>query len=72
LHLTISGFGAALILGLRSPLRGFAGGLIIGVVQGLSAGYLPAGWAGAVPLLFILLILASGRANVAGVAGGRA
>lgn len=72
LNLTISGFGAALIFGLRSPLRGFAGGLIIGIVQGLSAGYLPAGWAGALPLLFILLVLASGRANVAGIAGGRA
>lgn len=72
LNLTISGFGAALIFGLRSPLRGFLGGLIIGIVQGLSAGYLPAGWAGAVPLLFILLVLASGRANVAGIAGGRA
>ncbi|WP_439672979.1 Inner-membrane translocator (plasmid) [Cupriavidus necator] len=72
LHLTISGFGAALIFGLRSPLRGFAGGLIIGIVQGLSGGYLPAGWAGAVPLLFILLVLVSGRANVAGIAGGRA
>lgn len=72
LHLTISGFGAALIFGLRSPLRGFAGGLLIGIVQGLSAGYLPTGWAGAAPLLFILLVLASGRANVAGIAGGRA
>ncbi len=72
LHLTISGFGAAALFGLQSPLRGFAGGLVIGMVQALSAGYLASGWASAMPLMFTLLVLASGRANVAGVAGGRA
>ncbi|WP_454719937.1 MULTISPECIES: iron chelate uptake ABC transporter family permease subunit [Cupriavidus] len=72
LHLTISGFGAALLFGLQSPLRGFAGGLAIGMVQALAAGYLPAGLSTAAPLLFILLVLAGGRMNVAAIAGGRA
>lgn len=72
LGLTISGFGAAVLFGLHSPLRGFFGGVIIGVVQALAAGYLPDGWSSAASLLFILLVLGSGRMNVAHVAGGRA
>lgn len=72
LNLTISGFGAAVLFGLHSPLRGFVGGIIIGVVQALAAGYLPDGWSSAASLAFILLVLASGRMNVAHVAGGRA
>lgn len=72
LNLTISGFGAAVLFGLHSPLRGFVGGVIIGIVQALAAGYLPEGWGSAASLMFILLVLASGRMNVAHVAGGRA
>lgn len=72
LNLTISGFGAAALFGLHNPLRGFVGGVVIGMVQALAAGYLPSGWASTMPLLFILLVLASGRVNVAGIAGGRA
>lgn len=72
LNLTISGFGAAVLFGLHSPLRGFIGGVVIGMVQALAAGYLSSGWATAAPLVFILLVLASGKVNVAGIAGGRA
>ncbi|TRZ95189.1 MAG: branched-chain amino acid ABC transporter permease [Rhodocyclaceae bacterium] len=72
LGLTISGFGAAVLFGLHSPLRGFAGGVVIGVVQALSAGYLSGGWGTAAPLLFILIVLASGRANFSHIVGGRA
>lgn len=72
LNLTISGFGAAVLFGLHSPLRGFVGGVVIGMVQAVSAGYLPSGWASAIPMVFILLVLASGKVNVAGIAGGRA
>lgn len=72
LGLTISGFGAAVLFGLHSPLQGFAGGVVIGVVQAFAAGYLPEGWGTAAPLLFILIVLASGRANFAHLAGGRA
>ncbi len=70
--LTMSGFGAAVLFGLTSPLRGFAGGIIIGIVQAVALGYLPGGWATAAPLLFIFLVLVSGRVNVAKIAGGRA
>lgn len=72
MNLTISGFGAAALFGLHSPLRGFLGGIVIGMVQSLSAGYLSSGWSGAMPMLVTLLVLITGRANVAGIAGGRA
>lgn len=70
-NLTIWGFGSAIIFGMNSPLRGFAGGLIIGMVQALSAGYLPGGWATATPLLFIFVILSMGRMNQIAATGGR-
>ena len=70
-NLTIWGFGSAIIFGMNSPLRGFAGGLVIGVVQALSAGYLPGGWATATPLLFIFAILSMGRMNQIAATGGR-
>jgi len=71
-RLTMSGFGATVLFGLNSPLRGFLGGLAIGVVQAVASGYLPGGWATASPMIFIFIVLVSGRANVAKVSGGRA
>lgn len=72
LGLTIWGFGAAVLFGMDKPLRGFVGGIAIGIVQALAAGYLPGAWASAAPLAFIMIVLATGRLNVAHVAGGRA
>lgn len=72
LSLTITGFGAATILGMHSPLRGFLGGVAIGSVEALSTGYLPAGLGTAAPLAFILVVLTLGKANVGHPAGGRA
>lgn len=69
--LTIWGFGSAIIFGMGSPLRGFAGGLVIGVVQALSAGYLPGALATAAPLFFIFVILSLGRMNRIEATGGR-
>jgi branched-subunit amino acid ABC-type transport system permease component len=69
--LTIWGFGSAIIFGMHSPLRGFAGGLIIGMVQALCAGYLPGAWATAIPLVFIFVILSAGRMNLIAATGGR-
>jgi branched-chain amino acid transport system permease protein len=69
--LTIWGFGSAIIFGMRSPLRGFAGGLIIGMVQSLSSGYFPGGWATAAPLIFIFVMLSTGRMNRISATGGR-
>ncbi len=70
-NLTIWGFGAAIIFGMHGPLRGFAGGLVIGMVQALSAGFLPGGWATATPLIFIFVILSMGRMNQIAASGGR-
>ena len=39
LGLTFIGFAAAIIFGIRSPLRCLAGGLAIGVIEALAAGY---------------------------------
>lgn len=69
--LTIWGFGSAIIFGMHGALRGFAGGLVIGIVQALSAGYLPSGWATAMPFIFIFVILSMGRMNQIAATGGR-
>lgn len=71
LTLSIWGFGAAIIFGLRTPLRGFAGGVVIGIIQALCSGYLVGSWATAVPLLFILVVLSLGRMNQIATSGGR-
>ncbi len=71
LSLTISGFGAAIIFGMTSPLRGFAGGLVTGLVQALSSGYLPGGWVTAAPMIFIFIVLALGPMNRISATGGR-
>jgi branched-subunit amino acid ABC-type transport system permease component len=71
LTFTLGAFGAAILFGLNSPLRAFLGGIIMGLVQALSAGYLPGAWATAVPLAFIFVVLTSGRMTRA-AAGGRA
>lgn len=57
LPLTLAGFGAAIILGMQSPLRGFAGGAAMGVVEALSAGYASSIVATMVPSLFVLAVL---------------
>jgi branched-chain amino acid transport system permease protein len=57
LPLTLAGFGAAIILGIRSPLRGFAGGAAMGVVEAVSAGYASSIVASLVPSLFVLAVL---------------
>ena len=72
LGLTITGFGAATILGMHSPLRGFLGGVAIGAVEAVCTGYLPAGLGTAAPLLFILIVLTLGKANIGHPAAGRA
>lgn len=69
--LTIWGFGSAIIFGLRSPLRGFLGGLIIGIAQALCAGYLPSSLSTTVPLIFIFIVLALGKNNQIAATGGR-
>lgn len=69
--LTIWGFGSAIIFGLRSPLRGFLGGLIIGITQALCSGYLPSSLSTTVPMLVIFVVLALGKNNQIAATGGR-
>jgi branched-subunit amino acid ABC-type transport system permease component len=71
MHLALSGFGAAIIFGLKSPLRAFLGGIAIGIVESLSNGYLPSHAATLVPLLFIFTVLiVQGTSRT--LSGGRA
>ncbi len=72
LGFTLGAFAAAILFGLKSPLRAFLGGMGIGLVQAWSAGYLPGAWATAMPLVFTFFVLCSGRMSRAGVVGGRA
>lgn len=72
LQFTLGAFGAAILFGLKSPLRAFLGGIGMGLVQAWSAGYLPGAWATAVPLAFTFIVLSTGRMSRATVAGGRA
>ena len=69
--LTIWGFGSAIMFGLRSPLSGFLGGLIIGITQALCSGYLPSSLSTTVPLIFIFVVLALVKNNQIATTGGR-
>jgi branched-chain amino acid transport system permease protein len=60
LSLTFIGFAAAIILGIHSPLRCLAGGLAIGAIEALSAGYTSGMVTSMVPSLFTLLVLLLG------------
>ena len=66
LGLTFIGFAAAIIFGIQSPLRCLAGGLAIGVIEALSAGYTSGMVTSMVPSLFMLIVLLSGQ-----LGGGR-
>jgi branched-chain amino acid transport system permease protein len=72
MHLTLSSFGAAILFGLQGPLRGFLGGLAIGVIEALGAGYLNSSLANLLPMCFIFVMLATGRMSRETVVGGRA
>lgn len=65
LPLSLSAFGALIIFGMRGPITAVAGGLTLGVVEGLSAGYLSSSISVIVPLAFILVVLASNSTHVA-------
>lgn len=72
LHLTLAGFGAAILFGLHSPLRGFLGGLAIGIVEALANGYATGFIAAAAPLIMVFFVLCFGRTSLEQVRGGRA
>lgn len=59
-NFTLIALSAALLFGLRGPATTFAGGVAIGVFEGLSRGFLGGAFATAMPSILILLVLASG------------
>lgn len=61
LSLTFIGFAAAIIFGIESPVRSLLGGLAIGVVEALGAGYASGAVTSMIPPLFMLVVLLSGQ-----------
>ncbi len=55
--LGLKGFTAAVVGGLHSPAGAVVGGLVIGVVESLAAGYLPSGYKDAVTFGILLAVL---------------
>lgn len=66
LTLTIAAFGAMIVFGVRGLVTALFGGLMIGVVEAVGAGYFPASIASMVPLVFILIVLVTGRFKLEG------
>lgn len=60
LSLTLSGFAAAIVFGVKNPVQGFAGGVAIGVAEALSAGYGSGAMTALVPQFVVLLVLGLG------------
>jgi branched-chain amino acid transport system permease protein len=71
LGLTFIGFAAAIIFGIHSPLRCLAGGLAIGVIEALSAGYTTGMVTSMVPSFFMLIVLLSGQLRASRYSGDR-
>jgi branched-chain amino acid transport system permease protein len=71
LGLTFIGFAAAIIFGIQSPARCLAGGLAMGVIEALSAGYTSGMVTSMVPSIFILLVLLSGQFGANRYSGDR-
>ncbi len=57
LALSLKGFTAAVLGGLANPAGAVAGGLLIGVIESLSVGYLPSGYKDAVTFGILLVVL---------------
>jgi branched-chain amino acid transport system permease protein len=55
--LALKGFAAAMLGGIGSPLGAVVGGLLIGMIEALSAGYISSSYKDAAPFLIILIVL---------------
>ena len=71
LGLTLSGFGAAIIFGIGSPVRGLLGGLAMGVAEALASGYTTGMVTAMVPFLFVLLVLSTSSFGEDALVGDR-
>lgn len=72
LSFTLGAFGAAILFGLKSPLRAFIGGIGMGLIEAWSAGYISSGWATAVPFAFVFIMLSAGHMDREAFVGSRA
>lgn len=61
LSLTVAAFGAMIVLGTSSIITIFVGGLVLGIIEAVAMGYLPAAYGSLASLLFILVTLIAGR-----------
>lgn len=55
--LGLKGFSAAIVGGIGHPMGAVAGGLLLGVLESLSAGLISSGYKDAIAFLFVLLVL---------------
>jgi branched-chain amino acid transport system permease protein len=71
LSLTFIGFAAAIIFGIHSPVRSLVGGLAMGVVEALSAGFTSGMVTSMIPPAFMLIVLMTGQLGSSRFAGDR-
>jgi branched-chain amino acid transport system permease protein len=71
LSLTFVGFAAAIIFGIHSPVRSLLGGLAMGVVEALSAGFTSGMVTSMIPPAFMLIVLMTGQLGSNRFAGDR-
>jgi branched-chain amino acid transport system permease protein len=71
LSLTFIGFAAAIIFGIHSPVRSLVGGLAMGVVEALSAGFTSGMVTSMIPPAFMLIVLMTGQLGSNRFAGDR-
>jgi branched-chain amino acid transport system permease protein len=57
IFLGLKGFAAAVVGGLGNPLGAIVGGLLIGVIESLTAGYVASGFKDAIGFLVLILVL---------------
>ncbi len=55
--LGLKGFSAAIIGGIGQPMGAVAGGLLLGVLEALGAGFISSGYKDAIAFLFVLMVL---------------
>jgi branched-chain amino acid transport system permease protein len=71
LSLTFIGFAAAIIFGIHSPVRSLVGGLAMGVVEALSAGFTSGMVTSMIPPAFMLIVLMTSQLGSNHFAGDR-